>query len=690
MNSSTLGLPPELPPGLLGSLDDDARARLAGAELVAGPRRDGSEMAWWLRRPDGTHLRVGQLLEELRHELSVSERYRRDVERSAAIRLDGVCTPVAWGDGNADGAPWRVTPWPVEVGERGPDAASLRAWIDGRAPADLDESRVLLSRIADLLESIHGAGHIVRSLEPRRILLDGSGRPWLSDLGLARVDVLSTRTAASLILEASPYLAPELIGGTVADARADLFAFGVLAYELLTGLLPFGEGPALMRELELQASVASLRASLDGVTAGGRSVEAELEAALAACLRRDPNERPERAADVAAALRGESTPVRTLAIIACQSCGSRLRPGQRLCVACGKEAVQFANADAQLSLEERYIVELRKVAEDAESMARLRSFLQTIGRGDAPDLNFIVGDARMYSKSERDRLHALPCAVVRDVDRHTAERVADELRACGHTPNIVSLAAARKEGLSAKARRSFLIGGSLGAASVGVTAALLASSGALVAGAIAATVTAVTLGLTAGIIHLALRPRRKLRAKAPLAELRATPAALPASDPLVARLAALLDPGTPADVRDQVGELALRVQALVDHRAANESVRGEIELALEPVMLLVTRVEREVEALRRMDADLTELDEGRLVRALAASEARGEAPAMRVEILEGLERLRVLEDARAAAMRRLLEASALCRRAVELGVAVHDSELEHERQVQRALAALGE
>lgn len=78
-----------------------------------------------------------------------------------------------------------------------------------------------------------------------------------------------------------------------------------------------------------------------------------------------------------------------------------------------------------------------------------------------------------------------------------------------------------------------------------------------------------------------------------------------------------------------------------------------------------------------------------MVRALAASEARGEPAARREEIHRGLERLRALEDARAAAFHRLLEAASLMRRAIELGLGVHDAQQVHEHHVQLALAALG-
>ena len=88
--------------------------------------------------------------------------------------------------------------------------------------------------------------------------------------------------------------------------------------------------------------------------------------------------------------------------------------------------------------------------------------------------------------------------------------------------------------------------------------------------------------------------------------------------------------------------------------------------------------------------ELSELDEGAMVRALATATARREGPDTREPILQGLDRLRALEDRRAEVFHRLLEARSLLTRTVELGLAVHDERLEHERQLALAVATLGE
>ena len=103
---------------------------------------------------------------------------------------------------------------------------------------------------------------------------------------------------------------------------------------------------------------------------------------------------------------------------------------------------------------------------------------------------------------------------------------------------------------------------------------------------------------------------------------------------------------------------------------------------------LVDAVVDHVRRLTAIGAELAGLDEGAMVRALAAAEARRASAAEREPLLAGLDRLRALEDQRAAIFHRLLEVELLLNRTVDLGLAVQDPALEHDRQVKLALATL--
>jgi hypothetical protein len=638
-----------------------------GLTVIDGPQRVGSELRWRVL-DEGQPAVLGQLLPQLAHDPSLRRRYVRDVERLEALGGDGLARMRRRGPLPDPRDPQAEPPWRLRDD---PPGETLEAWLQRRAPVPIDEAVAIVAALAERVHALHARGAVLRDLNPRLVVWGEDGKPWLTDVGLARVDVLSTRTAASLILEGSPYAAPELLAHTVVDQRADLYGLGVISFRALTGELPYGNAPSLLRPPGPAPRVVTRRSE----------VPAALDELVARCLAEDPTARPGSAAELVDALRGRAALPGMLARVTCHACGAELRLGQRLCVRCGKLAVQFTRAEAG---EEAHGIELRKIDERAESRAHLHDVLGVVADGPLPALNFLVGDARMYSKHERERLHKLPVRLVDGLTREGAERLERRLKATGIEMRVVSGTPDRRE-LGRRKRVGLVVGGSAGLfAGIGV---MIAVGGAWGVG-VGLGIIVVTALVVMGIAH-ALRRSGPRKLVPPLVRLRSAPVALPASDPLVARLAALLQHDPPADLREQVGELALAVQRLVDHRVRNAGEVKEIDAVTAPVAELVRLIELQAQAIARIDVELRELDEGALVRALAAAEARREPPAAREELLHGLDRLRALEDARARRFHRLLEASRLARRAVELGLAVRDPEVEHEQQVAAALAALG-
>ncbi len=108
-------------------------------------------------------------------------------------------------------------------------------WLEGRSLAGLLEDGPLaredaarwLGELADSLAAVHAAGLVHGALEPKRVVV-GPERVWLTGVGLARG------------LRESAYAAPEVVAGEAPDARADVYAFGVLMFRMLTGELPKG------------------------------------------------------------------------------------------------------------------------------------------------------------------------------------------------------------------------------------------------------------------------------------------------------------------------------------------------------------------------------------------------------------------------------------------------------------------
>ncbi len=645
---------------------------VAGAEIVSGPERVGSEQRWRVRLPGGEEALLGALLPELARDESLRRRYVHDLERLVALgeQTDGgLARILARGPSPDPRDPAAPPPWRLREQPRG---ETLARWLERRAPAPVDEVAQVIGALARVVHRVHEAGVVVRDLHPRHVVLAVDGRgPTLTDIGLARVDILSSRTAASLILEGSAYASPEQLLRTTLDPRSDVFGLGVMLFQALTGALPFGDGPALLRADAEAPPLTSLR----------EDVPEDLSKLVARCLAADPEGRPESARELAQTLAGErAASERSLARTRCQSCGAALRLGQRLCLSCGKQAVVFQHAPPGAG---RFGINLVKANEDAEFLDGLRGFLESVSEGPVPTLNLLIGDRRMYSSEEQKQRLGLPLRLFNDLSEETADDLVARMREQDFQVKRINT---RRAGLS----RGLKTGLGLGAATALIMVIGLAASGAFEF--------SVFLGiffsvLLIAIVASAVSKAKKSANKPPLMRLRAAPAALPASDPLVARLAAALEPETPADVREQLGELALQVQRLVDHRAALSQraatpEAAELARVSEPIEPLVGLIEDHVARLRELDHELAGLDEGAMVRALAASEARGEPRAARSAVLEGLDRLRVLEDRRAALLHRLLEASSLLRRAVDLGLEIQDPAREHARQVQLALHAL--
>src|SRR4051812_8452231 len=148
-----------------------------------------------------------------------------------------------------------------DVGREGTTCFIVGEWVEGTDLAarikagrpDYREVARIVAEVADALGHAHEAGFVHRDIKPENILIDPQGRAYLTDFGIAVVEeeLLRDVTAAGTL----PYMAPEQLGeglGSV-DHRADLYALGVVLYELLTGRRPFGSAPPV----ELRARILS-------------------------------------------------------------------------------------------------------------------------------------------------------------------------------------------------------------------------------------------------------------------------------------------------------------------------------------------------------------------------------------------------------------------------------------------------
>jgi eukaryotic-like serine/threonine-protein kinase len=226
------------------------------------------------------------------------ERFEREARAISRLSHPRICTIHDVGVAALDGSD--VVPYLVmEL----LDGETLAARI-GRAPLSIEQAVAYAIDIADALIAAHEQGIVHRDLKPANVMLTSTGVKLL-DFGLAQrhrpervglstvaVSSMSGLTSAGLVMGTLPYTSPEQLRGEKVDARTDIFAFGAVLYEMLSGTRPFkadSQAGVIAAVLERDAPALSDRQPL---------TPASLDRLVQKCLAKNPDDRWQTARDL--------------------------------------------------------------------------------------------------------------------------------------------------------------------------------------------------------------------------------------------------------------------------------------------------------------------------------------------------------------------------------------------------------
>jgi serine/threonine protein kinase len=238
----------------------------------------------------GRTVALKALAPHLMRDPSQRERLRREARAAAVLTHPGICTVYALEE--IDGELYIATEFV--------DGHTLGEEIRSERRPAREEILRTARELAAALASAHAKGIVHRDLKPDNVMRGRDGRLKILDFGLARVgagapDEAPRMTQPGMLIGTPAYMAPEQINGLPIDARADVFAFGVLLYEYACGAHPFAASTAL-------ATVARVLESDARPLVARADVPSRVADVIARCLRKAPADRFGSAAELLGAL----------------------------------------------------------------------------------------------------------------------------------------------------------------------------------------------------------------------------------------------------------------------------------------------------------------------------------------------------------------------------------------------------
>ncbi|MFI5311468.1 MAG: protein kinase [Gemmatimonadales bacterium] len=215
---------------------------------------------------------VKVLRADIAHEEGAAGRFLQEARTVASLRHPHVVTIYAVRSGEG------VQAIVMEYVE----GRSLDVLLAEQSPLPMQVAALVLAHAADGLQHAHDRGVVHRDVKPANVLLDHDGRAVVSDFGLARRATSPRLTGTGLVVGTWAYMSPEQRQGEPTTAASDQYAFGVMAFELLTGRRPFTGTPQEILRAHLEDPPPSMRAMREEIPPGVESLVHRMLAKAAA------------------------------------------------------------------------------------------------------------------------------------------------------------------------------------------------------------------------------------------------------------------------------------------------------------------------------------------------------------------------------------------------------------------------